>query len=253
MNFIDTHTHLYLEAFDDDREGMLTRARANGIHRFYLPDIDSSTRSSMIKMGEDHPDECFPMAGLHPTSVKDNYLEELEEARKILSDIRIRGIGECGLDMYWDKSRIEEQKHVFESQLKWSLENGLPVSIHIRDAFSEIFEVLSKFGKTRFKGVFHCFTGGEEEAEIAFGYGFLLGIGGIITFKNSPLQKLIKNVDPERVVLESDAPFLAPAPFRGKRNEPAYLVHVAEKLAEIWCIPIKEVADITTANALRIF
>ncbi|MFO7722947.1 MAG: TatD family hydrolase [Bacteroidales bacterium] len=166
---------------------------------------------------------------------------------------KVSGIGECGLDLYWDKEHIEQQRTVFEQQLRWSLELDLPVSIHIRDAFSEVFEVLARFGNTRFKGVFHCFTGGREEAELALKYGFLLGIGGVVTFKNSPLRHILKEFAVDQLVLETDAPFLAPVPFRGKRNEPAYLTYVAECLASVWDMTPERVGEVTSANACNLY
>jgi TatD DNase family protein len=253
MIFVDTHTHIYLDAFDNDREEMISRAHDAGVRYLMLPDIDSGSRPQMLRLANQYPDSCFPMAGLHPTSVKENYLDALEAARALLVEGKVAGIGECGMDLYWDLTYVEAQKDVFETQLKWSLEHELPVSIHIRDAFEAVFEVLERFGDTSFKGVFHCFTGGIAEAERALKYGFHLGIGGIVTFKKSPLPAVLSSIDPERVVLESDAPFLAPTPYRGKRNEPAYLPLVAEKLGEIWQMPLHQVAEITTYNAMQIF
>ncbi len=253
MIFSDTHTHIYLDAFDTDRAAMLQRAEAAGVKYLFLPDIDKKSRRKMLEVAAEHAAMCFPMAGLHPTSVGADYREQLALSRDLLDTKTVVGIGECGIDMYWDQTHVAAQKEVFVSQLEWSLETGLPVSIHIRDAFNEVFEVLTQFGNTRFKGVFHCFTGGLEEAERAIGYGFHLGIGGIITFKKSPLPQVIKHIDPGHIVLESDAPFLAPSPYRGKRNEPAWIPFVAEKLAETWGVSLQNVAEATTHNALQLF
>jgi TatD DNase family protein len=253
MIFVDTHTHIYLEAFDDDREAMLLRSAEVGVQYCFLPDIDSSSRGRMLEVAGAHPAMCFPMAGLHPTSVKENHEEQLHLAYNLLMQGEVIGVGECGIDMYWDKSFLVSQKEVFKAQLQWSLDTGLPVSIHIRDAFSEVFDVLSAFGNTRFRGVFHCFSGGVEEAERAIGYGFHLGIGGVVTYKSSGLPRVLKDILPRHIVLESDAPFLAPAPHRGKRNEPSFLPLIAEKIANVWQMGVGDVAEITTANALGLF
>lgn len=253
MIYFDTHTHLYLDTFDDDRDQVIARARQVGVEYFMLPNIDIGSIGPMTSLAESYPGVCFPMAGLHPTSAKEDYREQLDEIYRLTGNGMITGIGECGFDRYWDKGYDAIQKEALRTQLEWSLELDLPLSVHIRDAFSEIFEVLELFGNTKFRGVFHCFTGGVEEASKAIDYGFHLGIGGIITFKNSPLINVLRNIDPERVVLESDAPFLAPAPYRGKRNEPSYLPYVAEKLGEIWKMPTGSVATVTTGNAFKIF
>jgi TatD DNase family protein len=252
MIFVDTHTHLYLDAFDEDRDAMMGRAKDQGVTHFMLPDIDRESRERMFQMQTDFAG-CHAMAGLHPTSVKADYEEELASALELLNGDAVIGVGECGIDRYWDLEHIVLQKEAFATQLQWSLERDLPVSIHIRDAFEDVFEVLSRFGKTRFKGVFHCFTGGLDEAEKAMAYGFHLGIGGIVTFKKSHLPEVLKQISPEKIVLESDAPFLAPAPYRGKRNEPSYLPLVAEKIAGVYHMSLSEVACITTHNALTLF
>jgi TatD DNase family protein len=253
MILVDTHTHLYLEEFEDDRGAMVGRAREAGVSYVLLPNIDHNSLTPMMQMVSDHPGFCYPMAGLHPTSVKEDYSEQLSEVQRLAFSGAVKGIGECGIDLYWDKQHIVQQYDAFEQQLRWSLELGIPVSIHIRDAFREVFEVLERFGNTRFKGVFHCFTGGVEEANRAIRYGFLLGIGGVVTFKNSHLRQLLKDFSPEQVVLESDAPFLAPMPFRGKRNEPAYLTYVAECLAGVWGITPEKAAEVTSDNACKLF
>lgn len=253
MIFIDTHTHLYLDSFDDDRDLMIKRAQEAGVAKFLLPNIDIDSIDPMLDLVSSYPGICFPMAGLHPTSAKEDFRHQLQKSDDLRWNKSIVGIGEVGFDRYWDKSYDAVQRQALITQIEWSLEMELPLSVHIRDAFNEVFEVLSLFGETRFKGVFHCFTGGIEEAEKAIGYGFHLGIGGVITFKNSPLQKVLQTVSPDKVVLESDSPFLAPVPYRGKRNEPAYLTYTAEKLAGIWGIPASKVAEATTANAEELF
>lgn len=252
MIFVDTHTHLYLDAFDEDRREVMARAKDQGVRHFMLPDIDQESRLLMLQMEAEYT-ECRVMAGLHPTSVKDDYQHQLAAAEHLLNQGKVVGVGECGIDRYWDQTHLINQKEAFAIQLQWSLDRDLPVSIHIRDAFEDVFEVLSQFGNTRFRGVFHCFTGGLEEAGRALNYGFHLGIGGIVTFKKSHLPEVLKHLSPDNLVLESDAPFLAPAPYRGKRNEPAYLPLVAEKIAEIYGMSVQEAADVTTSNALSIF
>lgn len=253
MYFTDTHTHLYLEEFDEDRSAMIGRAMASGVTQLFLPNIDKQSIPAMMQMVGEHPGICFPMAGLHPTSVGEDHREQLDLIRELLVDAAIIGIGECGLDLYWDKQHLEAQKRALITQLHWSLDLGLPVSLHIRDAFAEMFDVLALFGNTKFSGVFHCFTGTHEDACRAIDYGFHLGIGGIITFKNNPLQQVIRHIDPKHIVLETDAPFLAPAPYRGKRNEPSYIPLIAEKLASIWGLSLQEVADITNGNSNELF
>jgi len=253
MIFVDTHTHIYLDAFDGDREAMLQRSTDAGVRYCFLPDIDTDSRGRMLEVAGAHSSMCFPMAGLHPTSVREDHSEQLLRAYELLMQGNVIGVGECGIDMYWDKSFLASQKEVFAAQLQWSLDTALPVSIHIRDGFSEVFDVLSTFGNTRFRGVFHCFSGGREEADRAIGYGFHLGIGGVVTYKSSSLPRLLKDIAPRHIVLESDAPFLPPVPHRGKRNEPSYLPFVAEKLAEVWQMALGDVAEVTTANALGLF
>ncbi len=253
MIFIDTHTHLYLGEFDADREAMIQRAELAGVKHCILPNIDRDSLLSMLEMTRRWPEMCHALAGLHPSSVNDDWQEQLVLAENLMKSRSIVGIGECGIDLYWDKTRLEEQKLAFSQQLRWSLDSGLPVSVHIRDAFKEVFEVLDAFGNVGFRGVFHCFSGGREEAEYAIRKGFYLGIGGVVTFKKNRLREVLKDVSPEFVVLETDAPFLAPDPFRGKRNEPAYLPYVAESLGGIWGMPVTSVADVTTANACKVF
>jgi TatD DNase family protein len=253
MIFIDTHTHLYLEEFNPDREEMLERAMQAGVKHCLLPNIDLKSLDPMMDMTIQWPDLCYAMAGLHPTSIEDDWVEQLETISALIANDSVVGIGECGMDMYWDKSRVEEQKRAFAAQLRWSLETGLPVSVHIRDAFTEVFEVLETFGNEHFKGVFHCFSGNLEAASKAIKWGFLLGIGGVVTFRKSHLKELLESVSPEHVVLETDAPFLAPDPFRGKRNEPSYLPYIAETLSGIWKVPVSAVADITSGNALSLY
>jgi len=232
---------------------MMARATAAGVKACVLPNIDRESLKPMTDMAARWPGLCYPMAGLHPTSVSDDWHEQLRTAESLRDSGTVAGIGECGIDLYWDQTRIEAQKKAFAMQLQWSLDTGLPVSVHIRNAFPEVFSVLDSFGDTLFNGVFHCFSGSREEAERAVARGFMLGIGGVITFKKNRLRDVIREVSPESVVLETDAPFLAPEPYRGKRNEPLYLPYVAEALAELWGMPLHSVAGATTANACKVY
>ncbi len=253
MLFVDTHTHLYLEEFDTGRDEIVRAAIEAGVEYLFLPQIDSQTYSPMMNLCQQFPNNCFPMMGLHPTSVKENYRQELRFVEKQLADINYIAIGEIGIDLYWDKSRLKEQQEAFRLQLKWAKELQLPVSIHIREAFDEVFSVLEHEANDQLRGVFHSFTGNEEQAKRALEYGFLLGVGGIFTFKNSGLDKIIENVDLEKLILETDSPYLAPTPKRGKRNESAYIIYIAQKLAELKQIQLDELAEQTTLNAFNLF
>ncbi len=251
--YIDSHTHLYLDAFSDDRDDMVRRALDAGITRMFLPNIDSSTTEQMFAMARDYPEQCFPMMGLHPTSVKENYEEELTAIKKQLDRPGVVAIGETGIDLYWDKTFIREQEIAFKTQIGWAKKMDLPLVIHARDSFKEIFRMMDEAGTDGLSGVFHSFTGGTEELQTALSYGFKIGINGIVTFKNSDLWQIISEIPPDRLLLETDSPFLAPVPFRGRRNESAYLVHIARKVAEIYNLNIEEVGAITTRNALELF
>lgn len=253
MLLIDTHTHLYLNAFDDDREAMVERAIASGVKYMFLPNIDSSSVKGMHSLCDRFPENCFPLMGLHPTSVKENFREELVNVERLLGEHTYYGVGETGIDLYWDKTYYQEQVEAFNRQIDLALEYGLPLVIHARESFGEIFEVLESRDISGLHGVFHCFTGNLEDAERAMGLGFMLGIGGVLTYKNSGLDKVVKALGPERLILETDAPFLPPVPHRGKRNESAYVIHVADKLAEILGIREDEVAEITSRNASKLF
>lgn len=254
MSIIDTHSHLYLEQFDEDREEMISRAVENGVERFYLPNIDSSTLSALWTLVDQHPDSCFAMMGLHPCSVKENYKQELELVENELAKDKYVAVGEIGLDLYWDKTTLNDQIDAFRTQVEWAKELGLPIVIHARDSFQEIFEVIDKLNDDKLFGIFHCFTGGRIEAEkiIAYG-GFKMGIGGVVTFKNGGLDKTLIDVPIDHLVLETDAPYIAPAPNRGKRNEPAFLTYVVKKMAEIYSLSAEEVERITSMNALEVF
>jgi len=231
--FTDSHTHLYLNAFQDDRDEMIQRAIDAGVTRMLLPNIDSSTIDSLFSMTKRFPDHCYPMMGLHPTSVKENYKVELRLIEEALGHKDIIAIGETGIDLYWDKTFLKEQEEVFTTQIGWAMELDLPLVIHARNSFQEIFSVLDRAGGPDLRGVFHSFTGGPEELERALSYNFMIGINGIVTFKNSNLGEVVRAIPTNRILLETDAPFLAPVPYRGKRNESSYLVETAVKVAEI--------------------
>ncbi|WP_415956127.1 TatD family hydrolase [Phocaeicola plebeius] len=253
---IDTHTHLYTEEFDVDRELAVIRAVEAGVTRLFMPNIDDTTVEAMLKLCEAH-DCCYPMIGFHPTSVDAGWKERLEKVKGYLTSSSSHcfyGIGEVGIDLYWDKTFREEQMIVFEEQVKWALEYDLPLIIHCREAYPELLEVLSGYKHTALRGIFHSFTGTSEDAERLLEYeSFMLGINGVVTFKKSTLPEVLKNVPLKRVVLETDSPYLAPVPYRGKRNESANLVKVAECLSVIYGVPLSEIASRTTENALKVF
>ncbi len=251
---IDTHSHIYSEEFDSDRQEVIRRAKAIGVERIVLPNVDSESLPRMLVLEAEYPGYCFAAIGLHPTSVKKDYEKELNIVREELKRREYIAIGEIGIDLYWDKTFLEEQIIVFRQQLDWALEYHLPVIIHVRESFTETMNVLACYKNKNLTGVFHSFTGNLDEANeiINFG-GFNLGINGIVTFKNSGLAETLKNIDPKNIVLETDAPYLTPVPFRGKRNESAYISYVYDKLATIYNLSIEEIDEITTQNALNLF
>jgi len=253
MKLIDTHSHIYSEAFDADIAEAIQRAKDANVGQILLPNIDSESIEPMLKLVNDYPDFCLPMMGLHPTSVKENYKDELAICEKWLKKENFIAIGEIGIDLYWDKTFLKEQQFVFEQQLKWAEDRNLPIVIHARESFSEIFEILESFKTKKLTGVFHSFTGNLEQANKAVEMGFLLGLNGILTFKKSGLDKVIKEIDTKYLILETDSPYLAPTPKRGKRNESAYLAFIAEKLADIHSLDIDEVTEITSRNAQNLF
>ncbi|MCF8297745.1 MAG: TatD family hydrolase [Saprospiraceae bacterium] len=253
MILADTHTHLYLDAFDKDRKIVVEKAIKTGIELMFLPNIDSSTINPMHDLCKLFPKNCFPMMGLHPGSVKENYAEELQIAEKWLKKEKYYAIGEIGIDLYWDKTFVNEQEIVFREQLDWAKKFKLPVVIHCRDSFDEIITVLNDIDCSQLNGVFHCFTGSLEQAEIVMDFGFMLGIGGVVSFKNSGLDIVVKRVPLEKILLETDSPYLTPTPFRGKRNESSYIQLIAEKIAEIKKLPIENIAEVTTKNAIEFF
>lgn len=254
MKLIDTHTHIYLEEFDTDRDKIIEAAKFSGISAVLLPNIDSSTIRSLINVCEHEPDFAFPMMGLHPTSVNSDYISELKKIEKAFSLHKYCAIGEIGIDLYWDQTYLKEQKIVFEEQLKWSIDMQLPVSIHTRNAFAEVFDSINKIGKDQLKGVFHSFTGDKEELdEISKMPSFKLGINGVVTFKKSHLPEILRKIPYEKILLETDAPYLAPTPYRGKRNEPAYIWETANKLAEIYQVDTNKIANQIYQNTIELF
>jgi len=250
---IDTHTHLYLDRFDEDRAEVIAKAKEAGVEKFFLPNIDSSSIDGMLALEKAYPTEIFAMMGLHPCSVKENYKEELEVCKNWIDKRKFCAIGEIGIDLYWDKTFFEQQKDAFKIQIDWAKALDIPIVIHSRDSTKEVIEVLQECKDPKLRGIFHCFGGSAEEAHQITALGFYLGIGGVLTFKKSGLDKTMEEVDLKNVVLETDAPFLAPTPYRGKRNESAYVALVAHKLAEIKRVSMQEVAEVTTENALKIF
>jgi TatD DNase family protein len=249
----DTHCHIYLKEFDADRAEMILRGKTAGVNRFLLPAIDSETHISMLRLENEFPRECFTMMGLHPCSVKEGYEEELKIARQYLENRKFIAIGEIGLDFYWDLSFKEQQLEVFNLQMDWALEFDLPIVIHSRESIDECIEAVGKKQNGKLKGVFHCFGGSAEQANKIIDLGFYLGIGGVVTFKKSGLDTVLKHIDIKHILLETDAPYLAPVPYRGKRNECSYLKLVAEKIAEIKNVSLAEVDSITTNNAETLF
>ena len=253
MQFIDTHSHLYLPEFDKNRDEVINRAVREGIEKICLPNIDTRSVKPMMDLVNKYPDLCFPMIGLHPTSVRKNYPDVLKNVKEHLLNKTFIAIGEIGIDLYWDNTYIKEQKKAFREQITLAIDNHQPVVIHIRESFDEVFQILDEFKPDYPKGIFHSFTGNLEQARRAIAMGFKLGIGGIVTFKNAGLDTVIKQIDIKHIVLETDSPYLAPVPKRGKRNEPSYLVYTAQKIAKLHNVTVKEIADITTQNANKVF
>ena len=253
MKFIDSHTHIYLPDFASDIDSVIDRAQKENVKKYFLPAIDSSHHQEMILLEKQFPDFCFAMMGLHPCSVKENYLNELKIVEDWLNEKSFVAIGEIGLDFYWDKTFTKQQYHAFEIQMQWALDKNLPIVIHTRNAIQEAINVVEPFAKKGLTGIFHCFGDDIITAKKIMDMNFYLGIGGIVTYKNSGLHEVLKQIPLSSIVLETDAPYLTPIPFRGKRNEPAYIRIIAEKIAEIKEISVEEVANSTTANSEKIF
>ena len=253
MIITDTHTHLYSEQFNEDRAEMVQRAIDEGVSRFFIPAIDSTYYQKMLTLEKEFPNNTFLMTGLHPTSVKENFEEELAFVQNTLVERNFYGIGEIGIDLYWDTSFLKQQQIAFKTQIKWAKEKKLPIIIHCRDAFDEVFEILEEEKDEDLFGIFHCFTGTLEQANKAISYNMKLGIGGVVTFKNGKIDQFLNQIPIKNIVLETDAPYLAPTPFRGKRNESSYITKVLDKLVTIYELTPQEIADITTKNSKEIF
>ena len=253
MNIIDTHTHLYVKQFKEDIDIVIQRSIDKGINKFIFPAIDSSHFNDMHNLKDKYPDNIYLMSGLHPTDVKEDFKDELEFVVNSLKTHDYVAIGEIGIDLYWDKTYLNEQQEAFRFQIRLAIKNDLPIVIHCRDAFNEIFEILDKENCPKLRGVFHCFTGTLEQAKRAIDLGFVLGIGGVVTFKNGGIDKFLNQIDLKHIVLETDSPYLAPVPFRGKRNESSYIVYVIDKLSEIYGLSKEEIASVTTKNAEKVF
>ena len=253
MTITDTHTHLYSEEFDIDRDEMMLRAINNGVTRFFIPAIDSNYIPKMYALESDYPENVFLMMGLHPTYVKDNYLDELQIVEQELANRKFYAIGEIGIDLYWDKTHLKEQQIAFRRQIQLAKKYKLPIVIHCREAFDEIFEILEEEKSEDLFGIFHCFSGTYEQALQAISYNMKLGIGGVVTFKNGKIDQFINQIDLKHLVLETDSPYLAPIPFRGKRNESSYILNVVDKLASLYGLSSEQIALKTTENSKDIF
>ena len=253
MKIIDTHTHLYLKQFKDDIDKVIQRSIDKGINKFIFPAIDSTHFDDMHDLKNKYPGSIYLMSGLHPVDVKENYKEELEFVANSLKSHSYVAIGEIGIDLYWDKTYLKQQQEAFEFQIRLAIKNDLPIVIHCREAFDEIFEILDKENCDKLRGVFHCFTGTLEQANRAIQLGFKLGIGGVVTFKNGGIDKFLNRIDLNHIVVETDSPYLAPVPYRGKRNESSYITYVIDKLSEIYGLSIEEIASVTTKNAEKVF
>lgn len=253
MQIIDTHTHLYLKQFNEDVDKVIARSINSGIDKFIFPAIDSSHMKQMHFLQNKYPSNIYLMSGLHPVYVKENYKQELDLVVQSLDNHNYVAIGEIGIDLYWDKTFLKQQQEAFEFQIRLAISNDLPIVIHCREGFDEIFEILDAEKCTKLRGVFHCFTGTLDQANRAIRLGFKLGIGGVVTFKNGGLDKFINQIDLQHLVLETDAPYLSPVPFRGKRNESSYITYVLSKLSELYEISEIEIAKATTKNAIKIF
>ncbi len=254
MDIIDTHTHLYVNEFDEDRNEVIRRAKENGVTKMILPGINSGYISAQLQLAEKYPENCFLAVGLHPSEVKEDFENELKIVEKELQTGKYIAVGEIGVDLYWDKKFAEHQKNAFEKQVILAKKYSLPIIIHVREAFEEVFEVIDRQNDTNLTGIFHSFTGTKKQADKIISYGgFKIGINGIVTFKNSGLDKVVKEIDLKYLVLETDSPYLSPVPRRGKRNESSHLIYIAEKILEIKKISFEKIAELTNDNAEEIF
>jgi TatD DNase family protein len=253
MVLTDTHTHQYYETIADKRAALMERCLSNNINRLFLPNVDIASVPLMFDLVRAYPEQCFAMLGLHPCSVKENWQQELNSIRDAHQQNKIYAIGEIGIDLYWDKTFLKEQIDAFRQQINWAKSLKLPIVIHCRDAFNEVYEVLQQEHDENLRGIFHCFTGTLEQAHKITGLGFYLGIGGVVTYKNSGLDKVVAEIDLKHIVLETDSPYLTPVPFRGKPNESSYLIYIAQKVAELHQTTVETVASITTENSIKVF
>jgi TatD DNase family protein len=253
MVLTDTHTHLYYETDIDKRAGLMQRCLDNSISRLFLPNVDSASVNQVFNLVDAYPDNCFAMLGLHPCDVKADWENQLTTIINAQSGRDIYAIGEIGIDMYWDKTLLVEQQNAFKKQINWAKALNLPIVIHCRDAFDEVYAILSAEKDPKLRGIFHCFSGTLNQAQKIIEMGFFLGIGGVVTYKNSGLDKIVQQIDLKHVVLETDSPYLTPVPHRGKPNESSYLVYIAQKIADLHQVDIETVASITTGNSIRIF
>lgn len=250
---IDTHSHIYSEDFHDDIDEVLQNAYKNDVKKIILPNIDSGSIKRLVDLSNNYPHVCYPLMGLHPTSVGADFREELSVVEYWLDKFKFYGIGEIGIDLYWDRTWFEQQKEALIYQVKLAKSKQLPIVIHVRESFNEVYDIVKAEQDGTLTGIFHCFSGDETEARKIIDLGFLLGIGGVVTYKNSNLRSVLEKIDLKNIVLESDAPYLSPEPKRGKRNESSYLVYTAQKVADVYDLPIKELAEITTSNARKLF
>lgn len=254
MTIIDTHSHTYDESFGDDIEDVITRAKQSGVTHILLPNVDIETIKQVNSLSDKHPGYCLPMMGLHPTSVSTNWEADLNTIKEQFTIHKYIAVGEIGIDLYWDKSLEKEQKAAFEEQLRWSIEFNLPVSIHCRNAIMESVECVKNIGASKLRGAFHSFGGSSEELQSVLALeNFYLGINGTVTYKNSTLPQVLTGTDLSRLIIETDAPYLPPVPYRGKRNEPSYTIHIVNKLSDIYNVSAEKVSEITTANAKQLF
>ena len=253
MVLTDTHTHLYYETEPEKRTELITRCLDSGISRLFLPNVDAASVSQVFSLAATYPGVCFPMLGLHPCSVKAGWEQELNNIKSAIEGHKIYAIGEIGIDLYWDKTTLKEQVMAFKTQIAWAKQLQLPINIHCREAFNEVFDVLKQEKSADLRGIFHCFTGTKEQADFIIDLGFYLGIGGVVTYKNSGLDKVVAEIDLEHIVLETDSPYLSPVPYRGKPNESSYLVYIANKVAELHHTDVETVAEVTTANSKKVF
>ena len=253
MIFTDTHTHLYYEQDAEKQAQLMERCFENNVNRLFLPNVNVASIKMIDDLVKKYPENCFAMAGLHPCDVKDDYETQLQEIYNSIEGREIYAIGEIGIDLYWDKTTLGIQQDAFRKQINWAKNLGLPIVIHCREAFDEVFEVLEAERDDKLRGIFHCFTGNEQQANQAINLNFYLGIGGVVTYKKAGLDLVLANIPLDKLVLETDSPYLAPVPFRGKLNESSYLIYVAQKLAEIYNVSVEEIANITTANSKKIF